>query len=191
MFALLLALPLTLWWRMRGRRSGAIRFSSTASAARAGRSWKQRLSFLPITLRVGALILLVFALARPQKGMERVRDINQGIAIEMVVDRSGSMGAEMEFRGQRMNRLDVVKRVFEDFVMGDGNMPNYALPRVGGRHYLRVPPLPPSMLAGGTTCACPHVGGWRLLHGWACCAFYVAAVTCRGGTTFEQGMHAY
>lgn len=120
MFALLLAIPPALWWRLRKRRSGAIRFSSTASAARAARSWKQRLSFLPTALRVLALLLLVAALARPQKGMERVRDINQGIAIEMVVDRSGSMGAEMEFRGQRMNRLDVVKRVFEDFVMGDG-----------------------------------------------------------------------
>ena len=38
----------------------------------------------------------------------------------MVVDRSGSMGAEMEYRGKKLNRLEVVKRVFKDFVMGNG-----------------------------------------------------------------------
>ncbi len=79
------------------------------------------MAFLPLSLRASALILLTVALARPQKGMERVRDINKGIAIEMIVDRSGSMGAEMTFRGQRMNRLEVVKKVFEEFVMGNAD----------------------------------------------------------------------
>lgn len=119
MFLLLLLIPAAWWWSQRGRRSGAIRFSTTSGAAKAGRSLRQRLSFLPATLRVAALVLLTVALARPQKGMERVRDINKGIAVEMIVDRSGSMGAEMTFRGQRMNRLEVVKKVFEEFVMGN------------------------------------------------------------------------
>ncbi len=119
MFLLLPLIPAAVWWARRGRRSGAIRFSSTSAAARAGKSLRQRLLFLPTALRVFALVLLVVALARPQEGMERVRDINKGIAIEMIVDRSGSMGAEMNFRGQRMNRLDVVKKVFEEFVTGN------------------------------------------------------------------------
>jgi len=120
-FLLLLLIPLLLllYYRTRGRRS-ALRFSSVAVAKRAPRSWRQRLIGLPLVIRTFILILLVLALARPQEGKERVRDISKGIAIEMVVDRSGSMGAEMEFDGERLNRLEVVKRVFDEFVTGRG-----------------------------------------------------------------------
>ena len=119
---LLLLLPLLLLQRGRrpGRKRGAIRFSWTRNASRAGRSLRQRLAFLPTLLRLLAIALLVFALARPQKGMERVRDASEGIAIEMVIDRSSSMGAEMIFERQRTNRLETVKQVFERFVLGDG-----------------------------------------------------------------------
>jgi len=120
-FLLLLAVPLLLWLQRRGR-GGAVRFSSTRNAARAGASLRQRLGFLPLLLRVAALVLLVVALARPQRGLQRVRDINRGIAIEMVVDRSGSMAAEMEYDGRKMTRLDVVKRVFRDFVLGSDRL---------------------------------------------------------------------
>lgn len=120
---LLLLIPVLMLPRgkraLRGKRS-SLRFSSTRNAARAGLSLRQRLLWTPRALRAAALVCLVVALARPQKGLERVRDINQGIAIEMVVDRSGSMGAEMEYKGERMTRLDAVKRVFEEFVLGDG-----------------------------------------------------------------------
>jgi Ca-activated chloride channel family protein len=82
---------------------------------------RQVLGFLPALLRVLAIVFLAIALARPQKGLEKIRDLNKGIAIEMVVDRSSSMGAEMVFSGQRLNRLEVVKKVFETFVLGDGD----------------------------------------------------------------------
>jgi Ca-activated chloride channel family protein len=99
---------------------GSIRFPSTGNAVSAGRSWRQRFAILPLMLRVLALVCLVMALARPQTGREQIRDISKGIAIEMVVDRSGSMGAEMEYKGERKNRLDVVKEVFREFVLGNG-----------------------------------------------------------------------
>ena len=75
--------------------------------------------FFRAVVRIVALSLLVFAIARPQKGTEQIREVSEGIAIEMVVDRSSSMGAEMSFRNRRLNRLEVVKDVFEDFVLGD------------------------------------------------------------------------
>jgi Ca-activated chloride channel family protein len=75
---------------------------------------------MPDLLRVLAVILLIVALARPQTGREQVKEISKGIAIEMVVDRSSSMGAELEYDGARMTRLEMVKRVFEEFVMGNG-----------------------------------------------------------------------
>lgn len=120
-FLFLLILPPLLWLRWRWAKAGAIRFSTTSVAVQAGRSLRQRLGFLPILFRVLALVLLIIALARPQKGLEQVRDIKKGIAIEMVVDRSGSMGAPMEVDGQAMNRLEAVKKIFHQFVAGDGH----------------------------------------------------------------------
>jgi len=118
---LLLALPLMVWWRRRQRKTrAAIGFSSIVHALRSGTSWRQAFVWFPFAVRLLALALLVVALARPQLGVEQVRDTSKGIAIEMVVDRSGSMGEQMEFDGTTMSRLDVVKRVFDAFVEGDG-----------------------------------------------------------------------
>lgn len=94
-------------------------FSSTEPISGLPRSLRQRLMFVPSALRVAALALVVVALARPQFGTEQIRDISEGIAIYMVVDRSGSMAAEMQTASGRMNRLQAVKRVFAEFVLGD------------------------------------------------------------------------
>ena len=75
--------------------------------------------WVPELIRIIALILLVTALARPQTGREQIRDVSKGIAIEMVVDRSSSMGAELEYDGETLTRLEVVKKVFNKFVLGD------------------------------------------------------------------------
>jgi Ca-activated chloride channel family protein len=117
---LLLLLPMLVWWRLRHRRHrAAIGFSSIAHALRSGTSWRQVLVGTPFALRLLALALLIVALARPQLGTAQVHDASKGVAIEMVVDRSGSMGEEMEFDGGTMDRLSVVKKVFQEFVMGD------------------------------------------------------------------------
>jgi len=124
MFLLLLLIPAMLLWQRRQGGAPALRFSSTASARAAGGSWRRTLSALPQAFRIIALCLFVVALARPQRGAERIRDISRGIAIEMVIDRSSSMGAEMRYRGRNVTRLDAVKRVFTDFVDGDtGELP--------------------------------------------------------------------
>jgi len=117
-FMLLIILPLLVWMRYFRPGSTAIRFSTIAIAEKAGRSVRQRFMWMTDLLRLAALLLFITALARPQSGLEQVREINRGIAIEMVLDRSGSMGAELEYRGGLMTRLDAVKKVFEEFVMG-------------------------------------------------------------------------
>jgi Ca-activated chloride channel family protein len=66
------------------------------------------------------MALLVVALARPMSGRDPVRNITEGIAIEMVLDRSGSMSAPMQLHGQSLSRFEAVKQVFSDFVEGDG-----------------------------------------------------------------------
>ncbi|MBN2451860.1 MAG: VWA domain-containing protein [Lentisphaeria bacterium] len=119
-FLLLALVPLVLWLGGRQRRRGALRFSTVANALRAGQSLRQVFLWVPGMLRALALLLIVAALARPQQGNVQIRDTSRGIAIEMVVDRSGSMRQELSFRGVMQSRLDVVKTVFAEFVHGNG-----------------------------------------------------------------------
>jgi len=137
-FMVLLAIPVLVYLHMRRHSHGSLRFSSTSHAERSGRSLRQRLLAVPLVLRILVLVLLAIALARPQEGMEQVRDVSKGVAIEMVVDRSGSMGAEMVYGGERMTRLDAVKRVFQEFVDGDGkNLPGRPSDLIGMTAFAR------------------------------------------------------
>ncbi len=121
-------------------KTGSLGFSSVVHAAKSGRSLRQRLLWLPTGLRLLALACLVIALARPQTGREQVKEISKGIAIEMVVDRSGSMSAEMEYQGQNMNRLEVVKKVFLDFAIGNGkDLPGRPNDLIGMIAFARYP----------------------------------------------------
>lgn len=115
---LLLALPLAWWaWRRRDRASVAM-LPSLALVRGVGRSWRTRAASLASPVRVLGLAALIVAFARPQAGVGKTSVVTEGVAIMMVVDRSGSMGEEMDYGGQVMSRLDVVKRVFREFVMG-------------------------------------------------------------------------
>lgn len=117
-FMALLMIPIViLYWRR--KRQGLALLFSDLSLLPTSTSLVSRLPHLPAALRLLALLLLIIALARPQAGLEKVEEISQGVAIAMVVDRSGSMGAEMEFDGRSMTRLDVVKQVFSEFVKGN------------------------------------------------------------------------
>ncbi|MEW6521547.1 MAG: VWA domain-containing protein [Thermodesulfobacteriota bacterium] len=116
----LLLIPLLLYCQLGRRRHPALTYSAIALFRPLGCTWRQRLAPLPLVLRVAALVLLVTALARPQQGIEKTYDISHGIAIEMVIDRSSSMGEEMVFNNNATNRLEVVKKVFEEFVSGNG-----------------------------------------------------------------------
>jgi len=139
-FLLLIAVAAAVLLRQKVHKTGTVRFSEISHAAASGTSMRQQLSDLPLILRVAALVCLVIALARPQTGIEKARDISEGIAIQMVVDRSGSMGAEMTYQGTQMTRLDVVKKVFLDFAMGNGaDLPGRANDLIGMIAYARYP----------------------------------------------------
>lgn len=119
---LLLLPPLALLvWRRDG--VPTLRVASTGAFAQGGTSLRLRLRRLPVFLRFVALAVLIVALARPRTGTERVLDLSEGIAIQMVIDRSGSMSEQMSFHGQSANRLEVCKKVFRDFVLGGGGLP--------------------------------------------------------------------
>jgi Ca-activated chloride channel family protein len=118
----LLLLPL-LAWRSRTRRAAhpAIAFPQAGALTRLPRSRRQSWMQLPALLRTLALAVLIVALARPQWGARRVRNISRSIGIQVVIDRSGSMSAtDVMYQGRRRSRLDVVKRVSDEFIFGDG-----------------------------------------------------------------------
>lgn len=115
---LLLGVPLVMYrWQRRPR--PALQFSDTRLfvGLPSGRSRLAKL--LGGALRALALIALTLALAGPRWPDPRSRIKTQGIAIEMVLDVSGSM-AEKDFNweGQPISRLEAAKRALHLFVAG-------------------------------------------------------------------------
>lgn len=117
---LLALLPvLILLWR-RPRRQARVNLPTASIAAGLGRSWRQRLAWLPAAARLAAVCLLIVALARPQEVSGEVRTTQDAVAIQIVVDRSLSMDEEMRYGSEVLTRLDAVKRVSSQFIIGDG-----------------------------------------------------------------------
>lgn len=117
-----LLLPVVLgaaWWSGRARRAGAVRYPSIEPVRGIPRGVRARLLWTGPLCRAAAMILMVVALARPQHGVGRIETDTDAVAIQVVVDRSGSMGQEMEFDGQQSTRLDTVKTVLTEFVLGN------------------------------------------------------------------------
>ena len=117
---LLLLVPLLVWRLHSYNTQQAVPFSSIDAVATLPLSWRQRIAWVPRALSVVALVLLIIAVARPREGREQAFIESEGIAIEMVVDRSGSMQAlDFKIDGQHVNRLAAIKHVASKFVLGD------------------------------------------------------------------------
>lgn len=108
---LLAALPLVAWRHHRRQALGALTYSQLPESAVRGR-WRLH---LPFYARLLALACLVVALARPQLGYAWEESLTEGIDIQIILDISGSMGAE-DFKPK--NRLTVAKHVVREFVAG-------------------------------------------------------------------------
>jgi Ca-activated chloride channel family protein len=70
-------------------------------------------------MRFACIAFLIVALARPRKGTILSEISTEGVAIEVVADRSGSMQTEMDYFGEKLNRFEVIKKVFSDFIAGN------------------------------------------------------------------------
>lgn len=115
----LIVLPLVILAMELRRGTRAAGLSALPRGGRLPRSWRTRLLWAPPALRCLGLVLLIIALARPQQGIGRIGSSADAVAIELVVDRSGSMAQEMILDGKSMTRLEVVKRVVREFLVGD------------------------------------------------------------------------
>lgn len=114
---LLLFIPFLIWLKERRKEEASLRFPTLLHLTDVPQSLKTRLRRVLPLLRGLVLALLVIALARPQIGVLKERVTEKGIDILLAVDVSTSMLAEdFELNGQRENRLDVVKRVLEEFI---------------------------------------------------------------------------
>jgi Ca-activated chloride channel family protein len=108
--------PLLVWLEVRhaARRRPAVAFPGAAAVAAAGRSalWKPAAR---VGVRAALLVLLVVALARPQRGSGSESVLTEGIDIMLVLDASGSMLTE---DWQPTNRIAVAKSTVSDFIAG-------------------------------------------------------------------------
>jgi len=118
-FLLLLPVAGLLIWRWSRRRQPAIRYPDAGllSDMPPGRARLSRMT--AIGFRTAGLLCLILALAGPRWPDRGSRIPTEGIAIEMVVDASGSMATpDFNWQGQAISRLDGVKKAFRLLVEG-------------------------------------------------------------------------
>jgi len=116
---LLLVLPVMAYLMLRRKGTAAVRFPSLVDMKNCLVSWRIRFRPLLTIARLLCVALLIVALARPRKGTVLAEISTEGVAIEAIVDHSGSMQTEMDYYGDKLNRLEVVKKVLSDFIEGD------------------------------------------------------------------------
>lgn len=121
---LLLLVPIAAWVLLRADRRSSIRFSMADAAGQLEPTWRQRTAWIPTALRLLGLGLLILALARPREGLTQRVAETEGIAIELVVDRSGSMDHDdYVLNGRWVTRLDAVQATALQFIIGDDDLP--------------------------------------------------------------------
>jgi Ca-activated chloride channel family protein len=137
--AFLLLIPLAgvagWMWYARRRRTATLQFSHLAGFLKVQRGVRSRLSWLPMVIKVLALVVAIFALARPQKADTKIKRNVEGIDIMIVFDISDSMLIEdMEPE----NRMESAKQTMTNFIK------KRVSDRIGlivfaGESYTRVP----------------------------------------------------
>jgi Ca-activated chloride channel family protein len=107
------ALPLAFWLRGRARVSVLL----VPFAAAWHRPSLAAVSRWPVALATTGLVLLIAALARPQRVEDKREVRSQGYDIMLAIDLSGSMLSEdYEKDGERINRLQAIKPVIQAFI---------------------------------------------------------------------------
>jgi Ca-activated chloride channel family protein len=135
---------------LRRRRTAAIRFPAVAGIKKCPVSRRLRLRWFPGAARLACAALLIIALARPRAATVLSEVSTEGVAIEVVVDRSGSMQAQMSYHGENANRLEVVKKVLSQFVAGGRNFSGRSGDLLGLVNFARY---------AETVCPLVHGGG--------------------------------
>lgn len=159
-FLLLVPLALVSYWLTTRPRSSLI-YSSLSLFRETKSSLRMWLAKLPGLLFAMATLAMIVGLARPRTPERETRVSRDGIAIMMIVDLSSSMNArDLVAEDRSINRLDVVKRVFSDFVLGDTSSQGGLLSAAAGLGSTASPGRPDDMIglvtfAGFADSICP------------------------------------
>ena len=123
-FLLLLLLVPIFWWRWtRHNFKTGITYSTAIDVSLLPKSFRSRTVWILGLLRTLAIVFLIICVARPQKRFEKTKQAADGVAIEMVIDRSSSMNAhDFTIDGKAVDRLTAVRRVAGDFIGGLGSL---------------------------------------------------------------------
>lgn len=117
MAALVLCVPLLCYWRFAPRWRAPLRYSDGRALRRLPRSWAVRARFVPPVLYGAGLLLLITALARPQRGIDERRINREAIDMVLLIDVSSSMLAEdFHLNGRRVNRMEVCVHTVQEFI---------------------------------------------------------------------------
>ena len=117
LFIFLILIPLFILYQWKGSGRSQVKFSSLDDLKMLKRSSSLIFRHSLLILRTLAIVLLVAALARPQSGTQATEVLTEGIDIILCLDTSGSMRAlDFKWKSERQNRLQVVKRVVNNFI---------------------------------------------------------------------------
>ena len=136
---LLLIIPVLALLRGRIGGNAGVTFPTTSDLGRLGRRRRSRAGAFLAALAYLAFAAFIVALARPQEGRVTTRVQASGVDIFLVLDVSRSMLAEdFGIGGRRANRLEVTKKVTEEFIRARPN-DRIGIFAFAGRPYLLSP----------------------------------------------------
>jgi Ca-activated chloride channel family protein len=122
------------------RRRGSLKYPTIELVQRLAGPLMSRIQYLPTSLRILAIALVIVALARPQLGNKSTEVLSEGVDIILAMDTSGTMEAlDFVTKGNRATRLDAVKAVVKEFVSGRGS-DRLGMVLFGTNAFLQCPP---------------------------------------------------
>lgn len=117
---LLALIPVFFWLfrRKKPRTSVTVDAIAVAPNLEPGRA---RYLWLTVCLRQLSVLAVLVALAGPRAPASFDREVNEGIAIQLLVDVSSSMDMNTKSAtGEKVSRMELAKEIVEKFVAGDG-----------------------------------------------------------------------
>lgn len=128
-FALSLLLACAIVWGYRQKKSYLTphyKFSFLQGWKKTSLEWRARLASWPEKLLFTSLACLLAAFADPHfrkeinpENVQSYSSPTEGIAIYFILDQSGSMAEEVQNGRQRIKKMDLLKQVTREFIIGD------------------------------------------------------------------------
>lgn len=147
---MIVLLPIMFKFYFQNKKTVKVRYSSLKNMKSGVQSFKIKIRHLPFFIRVMLITCMLTAFAQPYLEIERenkpedshddkkkdkpieerkkIKIPTEGISIQLVIDRSGSMGLGsnqgmkynyIKYNGELMSKFDVVKEISKKFIIGD------------------------------------------------------------------------